>query len=238
MSNAMTQRPDRSLAIHVTSIAGPPQGWVHGHAGTRHAFSGWLGLMGVLEDQICPGAELEPTALTGGSEMSVNTQAPPAPIALQRDEGESYWFFGQLVTIKAAADTTAGRAGITECLGPRGTGSPLHVHSREDEWFYVLEGELTLWVGGTTHMLPAGAFAYGPQGVPHTFAVTSETAHFLLVVNPGGFESFIRAVGEPAGSPTIPPQGDTEPDPAQFAAMAALAAEHGVEIIGPPGIPA
>jgi quercetin dioxygenase-like cupin family protein len=170
--------------------------------------------------------------------MSASTETPFAPIALQPGEGESYWFFGQLVTIKASAETTAGQVGITECFGPRGTGSPLHVHGKEDEWFFVLDGELTLWVAGTTHVLPAGAFAYGPQGIPHTFTVTSETAHFLLVVNPGGFESFVRAVGEPARSLTIPPADDSEPDPAQFAALVALAAEYGIEIIGPPGIPA
>jgi quercetin dioxygenase-like cupin family protein len=161
-----------------------------------------------------------------------------APIALQPGGGESYWFFGQLVTIKAAADTTAGRVGITDSLGPRGTGSPLHVHHNEDEWFFVIEGELTLWVGGETIVLPAGGFAYGPRDIPHTFCVTSDTARFLLVVNPGGFESFIRAVGQPASSLTIPPADDSEPSPEQMAALVALAADYGIEIIGPPGIPA
>ena len=238
MSNVTTQSPGGDLVIHVASIAGPPQGWVHGHTGTQQAFSGWLGLMRILEEQICAGAELEPTNPTGAFHMSANTETPLAPIALQSDDGESYWFFGQLVTIKAAAETTAGRAGITECLGPKGTGSPLHIHAREDEWWFVVDGELTLWVDGTTHVLPAGSFAYGPKGVPHTFTVSSETAHFLLGVTPGGFESFIRAVGKPAESLTIPPADDSEPDPVQFAAMSALAAERGVEIIGPPGIPA
>lgn len=179
-----------------------------------------------------------PTQTTTDTPTQTTRETPLAPIALQPGAGESYWFFGQLVTIKAAADTTNGHAGITECLGPRGTGSPLHVHRNEDEWFFVVEGELTIWIGGETVVLPAGSFAYGPRDIPHTFMVTSDVARFLLVVNPGGFESFIRAVGQPAPSLTIPPADDSEPDAEQMAALVALAAKHGVELLGPLGIPA
>ena len=70
------------------------------------------------------------------------------PIALTREEGEALWFLGVLAIIKASGETTGGRCAIIEHLAPRGAGSPLHVHSREDEWFYVLDGELTFWVGG------------------------------------------------------------------------------------------
>jgi quercetin dioxygenase-like cupin family protein len=123
---------------------------------------------------------------------------------------------------------------VTENLAPKGSGSPLHVHRREDEWFYVMEGELALWVGGETIVTPAGSFVYGPRDIPHTFMVTSGEARFLLVVEPAGFEGFIRDVGEPAKTLTIPPPPDEPPDMEKLSAMAA---EHGVEFIGPPGIP-
>ncbi len=55
--------------------------------------------------------------------------------------------FGKLATLKAPNETTDGRVAVIEYLAPRGAGSPRHVHHREDEWFYVLEGELTFWVG-------------------------------------------------------------------------------------------
>ena len=97
-----------------------------------------------------------------------------------------------------------------------------------------MEGELTFWVGGETIAAPAGSFVYGPRGIPHTFLVTSEEARFLLVVEPAGFEAFIRAIGEPAVELKIPPPLDAPPD---MDAMVAAAAEYGVEIIGPPGIP-
>ena len=67
---------------------------------------------------------------------------------------------------------------MPEFLWPQGGGSPLHVHHNEDEWFYVLEGELTLWIGGEVVVAPAGSFVYAAREVPHTFLVTSTEARF------------------------------------------------------------
>ena len=158
-----------------------------------------------------------------------------APIVAGPGEGEALWFLGILATIKSSAETTDGAVAVIEHLAPRGAGSPLHVHSREDEWFYVIEGELTLWVGGETIVAPAGSFVFGPKGIPHTFMVSSPEARFLLVTEPAGFEQFMRAVGEPAARVEIPPAATEPPD---VAALTAVAAEYGIEITGPPGIPA
>ncbi len=172
--------------------------------------------------------------LKGGFLVSTTSSTPVAPIAFSRDDGEALWFLGFLATIKASADTTAGRVAVIEHLGPRGAGSPMHVHHREDEWFYVTEGELTFWVGGKVIRGPAGSFVYGPRDIPHTFEITSDQARFLLVTEPAGFERFMRAAGVPAQSLTLPPPPSEPPNPAQ---LAALAAEVGIEILGPPGIP-
>ena len=158
-----------------------------------------------------------------------------APIVAKPGEGEALWFLGVLATIKASAETTDGVVAVIEHLAPQGSGSPLHVHSREDEWFYVIEGELTLWVGGETIVAPAGSFVFGPKGIPHTFMVSSAEARFLLVAQPAGFEKFMRAAGEPAARLEIPPAATEPPD---VAALSAAAAEYGIEITGPPGIPA
>lgn len=158
-----------------------------------------------------------------------------APIALTAHEGDARWFLGTLVTIKASSQTTDGRVAVTENLAPRGSGSPLHVHHREDEWFYVVEGELTFWVGGQIITAAAGSFVYGPRDIPHTFLVSSDTARFLLVTEPAGFEEFVRALSEPATELVIPPPATEPPD---IEAMTRLAAEYGLEILGPPGIPA
>ena len=112
----------------------------------------------------------------------------------------------------------------------------LHWHPTSDEWFYILDGELTVWVGGQVIRAPAGSFVFGPQGTPHTFTVSSAGgASFLLVTEPGVFEAFMLTCAEPAPSLTLPPPPSSPPDPAQ---IAALAAEYGIDILGPPGIPA
>ena len=167
--------------------------------------------------------------------MSTTPSTTIAPIALGPGEGESLWFLGLLATIKASAATTDGRVAVIEHLAPRGSGSPLHVHHNEDEWFYVTDGELTFWVGGQVITAAAGSFVYGPRDIPHTFQVSSDQARFLLVTEPGGFEDFMRAASEPAEHLSIPPAATEPPD---IAAMTALAATYGIEIIGPPGIPA
>ena len=162
------------------------------------------------------------------------TTSDVSPIALGRDEGEALWFLGVLATIKASTQTTGGRVAVIEHRAPQGAGSPLHVHRNEDEWFYVTEGALTFWVGGRVIDAPAGSFVYGPRGVPHTFTVTSPEARFLLVAEPAGFEGFMRALAEPAEALTLPPATSLPPDPER---MMAIAADYGIEILGPPGIP-
>jgi quercetin dioxygenase-like cupin family protein len=159
----------------------------------------------------------------------------PEPIAFGPGEGDARWFLGCLITIKASSETTAGRVAVIEHLAPRGSGSPLHVHHNEDEWFYVTEGELTFWVGGQVVVARAGSFVYGPRDIPHTFAVSSDTARFLLVTEPAGFDGFVRALSEPATELVIPPPATEPPD---VEAMGRLAATYGIEILGPPGIPA
>ncbi len=164
--------------------------------------------------------------------MSVAASAKP--VVQQQGEGDARWFLGGLSIIKASGETTEGRVAVTENWAPRGYGSPLHVHHREDEWFYVLSGELTFWIDGETTVAREGSFVYGPRDVPHTFAVSSEEARFLLVVEPAGFENFLLALSEPAESLTLPP---ASVEPPALDEMMAAAATFELEILGPPGIP-
>ena len=84
---------------------------------------------------------------------------------LDENEGEAFCLLGMLQTIKIGRDDTAGLYGLIEIVVPAGIGSPWHVHPEEDEWFYVLEGEMTFWVANTRLSLKAGSFAFGPKGV-------------------------------------------------------------------------
>lgn len=89
--------------------------------------------------------------------------------------------------------------------------------------------------GGQVITGHAGAFVYGPRDIPHTFTVSAEQARFLLVTGPAGFEKFMRAGAQPAERLEIPPAVIEPPD---IAVMTAPAAQDGIEILGPPGIPA
>jgi quercetin dioxygenase-like cupin family protein len=166
--------------------------------------------------------------------MSTPTHPPVAPIGLRADEGEALWFLEFLVTIKASSETTDGRVAVLDWFGPRGAGTPLHVHRQEDEWYYVTEGEVTFWVGGETISARPGSFVYGPRDIPHTLEITSDEARFLLVDEPAGVEGVPRTVGVPAQALTLPPPPSEPPDEA---GLIAVAAGYGVEIVGPPGIP-
>ena len=166
--------------------------------------------------------------------MSNDQAVQTGPIALRRDDGEARWFLNTLTLIKSAGEQNGGGLAIVEQVAPRGPGSPLHVHHREGEWFYVIEGALAVWAGGHLAEAPQGSLVYGPPDIPHTFDVVSEHARFLLITQPAGFEGFLRAVSEPAKALTLPPTDRPAPDPAR---LAAVAAEFGIEVLGPPGLP-
>jgi mannose-6-phosphate isomerase-like protein (cupin superfamily) len=142
-----------------------------------------------------------------------------------------------LATIKATAEQTGGQYTLVEILAPDGYGSALHVHHSEDEGFWILEGEMTFYVGDQTIKAQPGSFLLGPKEVPHAFAVDSGPGRLLFVLSPAGFEDLIREMGEPARELSIPPQPEEPgepPDEAEMERMAAIAARHGNEIIGPP----
>ncbi len=164
--------------------------------------------------------------------MAVDTA--DTPFALLPDEGEARWFLNSLMLIKSTGATTGGRLSVVELRGRRGPASPLHVHHREAEFFYVIEGELTVWVGGELFRAPQGSLVYGPPEVPHTYAITSDDARYLGLIQPTGFDQFLKEVSIPATELTLPPDGAAAPDPAQLAAMGA---KYGVETLGPPGLP-
>jgi quercetin dioxygenase-like cupin family protein len=78
--------------------------------------------------------------------------------------------------------------GITEVVLSPGEEPPLHIHRNEDEWLFVIEGEMTFHVGGENYPGKPGAFVSYPRGIAHTFSVESPKARFLVMNTPGGFE--------------------------------------------------
>jgi mannose-6-phosphate isomerase-like protein (cupin superfamily) len=148
-------------------------------------------------------------------------------------KGDAHWFLGDLVIVHVSGDETGGRFSLLEFLQPPGEWTPLHVRRDSDLTEYVLEGELTVYLPGRSFPLGPGECLNTPMNVPRTECVTSAGPVRVLDVSaPAGFEKFIAAAGEPAAELTLPPPEQESPD---FERLAALAAEHHIEILGPPG---
>lgn len=147
------------------------------------------------------------------------------------------WFFANLVEVKLSQDATGGHMSIVGFAGPPGDMPPLHLHRTDDEAWYVLEGEMSFFVGGEQPIrVKAGGLAFGPKGVPHTYRVESgEQACWLAICTPGDFERFVVAASRPAERAELPPMTEP-PSEAEIVAVTVLAAEHGVELLGPPGV--
>jgi mannose-6-phosphate isomerase-like protein (cupin superfamily) len=148
-------------------------------------------------------------------------------------EGQAHWFLKNRMTIKATAESTGGGFGLLEALIAPGFSPPLHVHHREDESFYVLEGELTMKCGDRTFRATAGSFVFLPHDVPHTFVVESDQpARMLTLLTPGGGEGLFIEGGRPAEAEGLPPA--TPPD---IEALKRVSSRYDTEIVGPPMAP-
>jgi len=144
------------------------------------------------------------------------------------EQQEAYWWQGSLIEIKARAEGTGGALGLVDGRFYRGFGPPLHVHTREDEAMYVLEGEIRFRQGEEEFVAGPGRWVWQPRGVPHAFTVQSETARALVVVTPGGFERMFAVGGVPVAESPEPPEHAYDP-----AAAAAVADEFGFAVVGP-----
>jgi len=121
------------------------------------------------------------------------------------DGGERLRFSEADFLIKASADTTGGAFTIIEEIAPLDT--PLHVHEREDELFYVVQGEHVFQVGEREFHLGPGGVVFAPRGVPHAHRrVVPRTGRMLTLTSPAGFEGFFRELAEAARAGSAGPE--------------------------------
>src|SRR3990170_3839838 len=127
-------------------------------------------------------------------------------IKLQPGEGKSLWVLGDLYTFKVVGEDTGGSFALIEVQVQPENGPPPHIHHREDETFYVLEGEVSFLHGDITFTATAGSFVYIPKGTLHTFKnIGTSQGRFLAIITPAGFEKFFEEIGEPVTDETSPP---------------------------------
>ena len=127
-------------------------------------------------------------------------------------EGERIWIVTDTMSLKATAESTGGNLAFLENLTSPGGGPPPHIHTREDEFFYVLDGSFEIRIGESLHSIGPGGFAYVPRGTVHNFRNAADNpARILIGFTPGGIEGFFRDAGRTAlDDGPAPPVDDDE----------------------------
>lgn len=151
------------------------------------------------------------------------------PLIVAKEDGEARWWFESLAIIKATAADTGGQMTIIEVTEPPGAEAPLHVHHREDEGFWMLEGDAIFEVGGTIIEAHTGDYLFCPRDIPHRYRVGSAGCRMLFILTPGGFEKLVIGMSQPASIRTLPPPSEEEPD---WVHVANVAAANGCELLG------
>ena len=144
------------------------------------------------------------------------------PKHLPAEEGRTYHLFGgDQVTIKLSGKETDGAYTLMETVTPPGMGPPAHVHTREEESFCIVKGELEFTIRGQTIRPKPGDVLIAPRDVPHVFRNIGQTpAKMIIVCRPAGYENFIEDFAQ------IPADG-----PPDLARMASIAARHGITFV-------
>ncbi len=146
----------------------------------------------------------------------------------QPGEGRTVAVVGDVYRFLATGEDTNGKYALLEAIVPPGGGPPPHVHSREEEGFYILEGEITFTIGDKRLVASAGMFANMPVGTPHSFKnESSRPAKLLISVAPAGLEQMFFEFGVPV------PEGSTTalpPTKEEIEKLLAIAPRYGIEI--------
>jgi quercetin dioxygenase-like cupin family protein len=154
-----------------------------------------------------------------------------APVVRRAAEGRTIGVVGDLYRFLAVGAETDGRYALWEAIVQHGGGPPPHIHSREEEWFYVLEGEITFQLGGKQFVAKAGTFVNMPIGSLHAFTnKRMKPARMLISVAPAGLEQMFFEIGQPVepGAAAAPP-----PRKEDIEMLLAVAPKYGIEIKPP-----
>ena len=185
--------------------------------------------------------ELDMTLHTIGPDVSLSDAAPTAgdmkPTYLsafasgRRSLDRSVWYNGWLLTFLATGEETEGQFALIEAVGRRGNVPPPHIHRREDEISYVLEGEIDFSVAGRVIKGTPGTMIFLPRDERHSFTIESEQLRMLILVTPAGLEGWFKEFSVPAPAMTLPPAD--EPTYGEVQRMLESAVQYGLEFALP-----
>ena len=142
---------------------------------------------------------------------------------------EAVWWQGALFTVKGRRETTGGALGLVEARFWAGMGTPLHVHHREDEAFYILDGEIRFRRGDEDFVAGPRDFVFAPRELAHCFKVLDGGATALVLMTPAGLEHMFVEGGVPVRNPEDPPGREYDLDHVRE-----LARKYSFDIVGPP----
>lgn len=155
--------------------------------------------------------------------------ANPTPRVLSPEEGQNLWYLNGLVNIRLNTADTGGQFCWVDELLPVGSETPYHLHHKEDETFYMIEGEATFVLDGRSVRAAAGDIVFLPKKIPHGFRVTGDRpARLINLVSPSGFEQLFIEAGEPAATTELP-----NPSVPDISKVMEACMKLGVEILGP-----
>lgn len=150
------------------------------------------------------------------------------PYASQQEDRQRLGWIGQMeLGVVLDGATTGGQLSVVEGRAGRGDASPVHVHSRDDEAFFLLEGAMTVWVGDRRFELRPGGIGFLPRAIPHAFRFDSPS-RALIFTTPAGQEDFFRAAGWDLSKPK--PEGWA----VSVEMLQKAAAAVGTQVVGPP----
>jgi len=142
----------------------------------------------------------------------------------------SVWYSGSLMTFLATGEDTHGQFSLIEAVARKGNVPPPHIHHREDEIFYVLEGEIVVSVGDRTIKGTPGTMVFLPRDVAHSFTIESEESRMLILLTPAGLERWFKEFSVPAQAMSLPPAD--EPAYGEVQRMLEAAPRFGIEFVG------
>jgi quercetin dioxygenase-like cupin family protein len=150
------------------------------------------------------------------------------------DEGPATWAMGSLFERVASAAETGGSFGLSLVTQPPGIATPLHVHTREAEAFYLLDGTMTYQAGDRLYELSRGFFIYLPAGIPHAFRITgTQPVRFLGLAVPGNLLDMYDEIGMPATERRLPGPDGLSIDE-EIPRWNEAGPRYGLRVVGPP----
>jgi mannose-6-phosphate isomerase-like protein (cupin superfamily) len=156
-------------------------------------------------------------------------------VPYQRAESRdaSTWYMGSLVTFLAESRDTGGSFTLLEATMKPGNEPPPHVHEREDELFYVLDGAFDVFVGDDAFQLRAGGCVFMPRLRPHGFIIRSARFRMLALFQPGGIDGYFRSMSDSPAAELDLPSGAITYATADMEPVVQDFADYGVRILSP-----